>query len=260
MALHYRMVFGMFVTGVLLALTGCGDGPETPLEDLGTGPTRLMIKTLDRGTRHRQYALFVPLSYGKDKTTRFPVIIHLHPLADHGNDPRAIFPSGLGVWVENQIASFPFIVIFPQSEDGWWKPDSEDAADVIAELDAVAATYPIDTDRVTLTGIGTGGRGTWAIGAKYPDRFAALVPMASTGSSLADAGKLIHVPVRAYHNGGDWLSPVANDEAMVQKINSLGGSAQFFKTDGPGVDCWEMAYGEGDLFDWLLRQRRSSAR
>ena len=49
-----------------------------------------------------------------------------------------------------------------------------------------------------------------------------------------------------------------NDDVMVSKVNSLGGHAEMFKTDGPGHDCWEIAYGETDLFPWLQQQRRHS--
>jgi hypothetical protein len=43
---------------------------------------------------------------------------------------------------------------------------------------------------------------------------------------------------------------------MVERIKSLGGKAEMFKTDGPGHDCWEIAYGQTDLFQWLQQQRR----
>ena len=127
------------------------------------------------------------------------------------------------------------------------------------ELDAVAKAYPgADLTRVSLTGLSTGGYGTWAIGSKYKNRFAALVPMGSSESCFDQAPNLVNMPIRCYHNNGDIFAAMWNDEVMVEKIRSLGGKAEMFKTNGPGHDCWEIAYGETDLFAWLEQQRRPS--
>ncbi len=68
---------------------------------------------------------------------------------------------------------------------------------------------------------------------------------------------LTHTAVWAFCSAqGD---PVAgtHDRDMVQKINSLGGNAQFTATDTYGRDCWEYVFGTGDMFAWLQKQRRT---
>jgi len=130
---------------------------------------------------------------------------------------------------------------------------------VIAELDEVSKMYPVDADRVCLTGLSTGGYGTWAIGSKYKDRFAALVPMGSSDNAFDQAPNLVKMPIRSYHNNGDPFAAMWNDDVMCQKINTLGGHAEMNKTDGPGHDCWDIAYGQTDLLSWLQQQRRHVA-
>ena len=50
----------------------------------------------------------------------------------------------------------------------WWSPSALDAL-----LDHWLAVYPIDDDRVSLTGFSMGGMGTWAWAAASPQRFSA---------------------------------------------------------------------------------------
>jgi hypothetical protein len=49
--------------------------------------------------------------------------------------------------------------------------------DVLAVLDEVQRLYPVDPERVYLSGVSMGGMGTWTIGLRHPGRFAALTPM-----------------------------------------------------------------------------------
>jgi len=240
-----------------LSLGGCNGARDTALNMVGqNGDKGFMIKEITRGTRTRKYGLFVPLNYTQGTTTKYPCIIFLHGVGEGGNDCHANLRVGMAPFVADQAATFNFIVIFPQSDSGHWDPDGENATDAIAELDAVAKMYPVDLDRVSLTGLSTGGYGTWAIGAKYHDRFAALVPMGSSASDTDLAAKLVDMPIRVYHNNGDIFAAMWNDTTMVDKIQTLGGKAEMNKTDGPGHDCWEIAYGETDLFTWLAQQRR----
>jgi predicted peptidase len=253
----------LFVTLILAVFCfgGCNGARNTALDMVGkNGDKGFMIKEIVRGERVRKYGLFVPLHYSDGGTTKYPVIIFLHGVGEGGNDARANLTVGLAPYVADQAETFNFFVIFPQSSNGQWDPNSESATDVIAELDAVARDYRnVDLDRVSLTGLSTGGYGTWEIGAKNKDRFAALVPMGSSASAFEQAPNLVSMPIRVYHNDGDIAAAMYNDEVMVQKIQSLGGKAELFKTDGPGHDCWDIAYGQTDLFTWLAHQRRRSA-
>lgn len=240
----------------LATLGGCNGARSDALDAVSTGPTGFMIKTLNRGDRSRKYGVFVPLGYNSGQS--YPVIIFLHGMGEGGNDAHANMRVGLAPFVHDRQDNFPFICIFPQSSSGGWDENSEAATDVIAELDAVSAEYHVDQDRVSLTGLSTGGYGTWAIGAKYKERFAALVPMGSSSSDGKDAQKFVDMPIWAFHNTGDMFAGVWNDTGMVSKINSLGGHAKINTYGALGHDVWETVYAQGELFDWLLQQRRSA--
>jgi predicted peptidase len=244
----------LLVTG-FLSLVGCNGARDTAISMLEKDrPKGFMIETINNSGRERKYGMFVPLSY--DPKIKYPVIIFLHGLGEGGNDSKANLKVGLAPFVADRAGDFPFIVLFPQSPNGSWGEDSEQASDVIAILDEVSRKYSVDQDRVSLTGLSTGGYGTWAIGAKHKDRFAALVPMGSSASATKYCEQLVNMPIRSYHNNGDWAAAMWNDTSMVDRINMLGGHAEMFKTDGSGHNCWEIAYGETDMLEWLLTQRR----
>ena len=60
--------------------------------------------------------------------------------------------------------------------DGWTRVENERAEqDVLNVIDLVTKEYGVDTARVFLHGQNPSGSGALYLGAKYPDRFAALV-------------------------------------------------------------------------------------
>jgi predicted peptidase len=251
------MLLTLTLAGFMLG--GCNGARDTAVNLLGAHEkTGFLIKEITRGARTRRYAVFIPLDYSFTAPSKHPVIIFLHGSGESGNLSKGNLRVGLGPIVADLEATFNFIVIFPQSDNGSWDPDGQNAMDVIAELDAVAKAYPgADLDRVSLTGIGSGGHGTWTIGAKYRNRFAALVPIASNASPFDEARNLAGMPIRAYHNSGDIFAASWYDTVMVEKIRSFGGKAEMFSPEGLGNNCWEYAYGETDLLQWLAQQRRT---
>ncbi len=54
--------------------------------------------------------------------------------------------------------------------------------DVMCAIRNICERFPVDRDRIFLSGISMGGMGVWTIGGHYPDFFAGLIPYASRGS------------------------------------------------------------------------------
>jgi predicted peptidase len=220
------------------------------------GITGFKYAKITRANRTRKYALFIPLHY--DPKQKYPVLIFLHGIGEGcamGEGDGKQLTVGLGPAVQHQRQTFPFICIFPQS-DGNWDASSEYAQDVIAALNDVSKKYAVDRDRVFLTGVSTGGYGTYVIGSRYHKLFAALVPMASNQAASAAVDKLTSVPVRAYcSQSGDPFAGI-NDRAMVTRINALGGHAEFFETPTEGHNCWDYVYSDPSLYRWLKNQSR----
>ncbi|MDB5328778.1 MAG: phospholipase [Phycisphaerales bacterium] len=93
---------------------------------------------------------------------------------------------------------------------------------VMKILDAVEAKYNIDRSRVYITGLSMGGYGTWEAIARYPDRFAAAVPL-SGGGNLATAALLKDKPIWAFHGQTDTIVLPVGSTDMVNAIKTENG-------------------------------------
>jgi len=245
----------LLVAGIT-SLVGCNGATNDALDIGDQGGKGFVHKTLVANGHTRVYAVFIPMNY--DPSKKYPMIVFLHGVGEGGSDARKNLTVGLAPFVAKQKDYFPFICLFPQST-GDWNENSAAADDAMAAIDVTCKEYSVDTDRISLTGLSTGGYGTWAIGAKFKDKFAALVPMGSSKSDFKDAGKLIDMPIRSFHNSGDPFAGSWNDREMVAKIKELGGTAEYTEYSAGGHDCWETAYSDGGLFAWLEEQHRHGA-
>ena len=52
---------------------------------------------------------------------------------------------------------------------------------VLGILDETLAAYPVDSQRVYLTGLSMGGYGAWDLAVRFPERFAAVAPICGGG-------------------------------------------------------------------------------
>lgn len=242
---------------VALLLAGCTQQVEKE---------EMTFDLIDRGGQHAQafektvtktlscnYLLFLPEDYGKHEKN-WPLMLFLHGAGERGNDLQLVKKHGPPKIVEKQ-KDFPFIVVSPQCPEGRWWNDDLDV--LINLLDEIEARYDVDRDRVYLTGLSMGGYGTWALGSRYPDRFAAIVPICG-GGTLPMAFGLANVPVWAFHGGKDQTVPAEESQQMVELINKRGGNAKLTIYPDAGHDSWTETYDNPELYDWLLEHRLSS--
>jgi predicted peptidase len=197
--------------------------------------------------------VFVPRKY--QSTQRYPAILFLHGLFEAGNGYGQSASAGLGPVIAKDPDHWPFITIFPQS-DGNWRGDARDRL-AMASLDFAMANWSVDKDRVILAGLSYGGLGTWEIGARHAERFAALVPVSGHRATQA-VDRLAHMPVWAFAYSGDpWVNAQSSLD-MCRDIADKGGQPRLTEFPGVGHDCWDKAVAESDLVPWMLQQRRGT--
>ena len=224
-----------------------------------------------------RYQVFVPREFTRRKT--WPVIIILHGGGTYGSDGIRSTDGGLGRVIRSSRSGFPAIVIFPQAHaDGTpgWQLEGGEAA--MAALSRSIKEFNGDPKRVVLTGYSAGGNGTWSLALRFPERFAAIVPICSFVSKfkgvaskvdypalapadVADpyvfiAKRVSSVPVWIFHGDADKTAPVEGSRKMAAALKAIGANVQY--TEFPGVDhnAWDPAYARADLIDWMLKQRR----
>lgn len=250
-----KAIFSTLLATLLAALPGCKSSPASAINAKAPQSTGMSVQkfTLSDGSTHK-CSVFLPFAYAsRDK---WPTIVFLQGLFEGGSDGVKNTTVGLGPAIKKRAATFDYIAIFPQSRGTWSSGKTQKFA--IEMLDAAEAKYKIDRDRVFLTGMSTGGYGTWVIAANNPGRFAAIVPVcANSGEKFA--GRLTDIPVWAFHNLGDPIVSSGNTKSTVKKINAAGGKALQTIYGRFGHNCWDRAYADPKLWDWLARQKRRGA-
>ena len=203
-----------------------------------------------------KYVVFVPHEYKPDKA--WPVILFLHGAGERGDDGEKQVKVGLAPAIRKREKGFPFIAVFPQSRTGGsWRAESPDAARALAMLAEVEKEFKTDPDRVYLTGLSMGGMGTWSVSMKYPDRFAALVPICGRGDN-SQAAKIAKLPIWCFHGDDDKAVNVEGSRSMIAAIKEAGGEPKYTEYPGVGHNSWDAAYGTDELYTWLAAQKRKS--
>jgi predicted peptidase len=251
----------------IVGLALVGFIPAKPAEK-ETGFVNRVHKSAD-GTEAR-YVVFVPHDYQGDRT--YPLILFLHGAGEWGTDGQKQVTVGLGPAVRKREKSFPFLVVFPQSQKKTWPIDvtnrdqipdilgtwSEQQAEgkrALAMLAEVEKEYRVDPARVYLTGISMGGFGTWSLAASQPERWAAIVPICGGGDPQA-AARIKDLPCWCFHGDADTAVPVRRSRDMMKALWDAGGHPNYTEYAGVGHNSWDQAYATADLYDWLLKHHR----
>ncbi|HTI50463.1 MAG TPA: prolyl oligopeptidase family serine peptidase [Planctomycetaceae bacterium] len=223
----------------------------TGLTSLSAGEPALKPSRLDVQVRvEMNYLLYLPPDYEQQKAC--PLLMFLHGGGERGNDLNKLKSNGPPKLIA-EGRQFPFIVVAPQfAEDKfWWEP-----VHLTALLDDVIARYKVDTDRICVTGLSTGGYGCWGLAAHIPDRLAAIVPICGGGEPYWTK-KLSHLPVWAFHGAKDPTVPVERSIAMDEAMKKNGGHPKLTIYPEAGHNAWTETYNNPELYEWLLAQRRT---
>jgi predicted peptidase len=216
------------------------------------------------GTDYK-YQVFVPDNWTKKK--KWPVILFLHGAGERGDDGLIQTEVGIGTAIRRNRSRFPAVVVMPQCrKDVWWADSMADVA--MAALAEAQKEFHGDATRIYLTGLSMGGYGTWYLAAKYPGKFAAIVPICGgilmpdkartqspdDNSPYTEAAKKIgnKTPVWIFHGGDDPVVPVTESRRMAEAMKALGGELHYTEYPGVGHNSWEKAYAEAELLPWML--------
>jgi predicted peptidase len=219
--------------------------------------------------KEARYVLFVPHDYRGDRPC--PLILFLHGAGEWGTDGHKQVTVGLGPAVKKREKTFPFLVIFPQSQKQTWPIDvnnREELRGILATwsdqdaegqralgmLAEVEKSYRVDPERVYLTGISMGGFGTWTLAASHPDRWAAMVPICGGGDPKT-ADTIKDIPCWCFHGDVDEAVPVDRSRTMMRALWAAGGHPNYTEYPGIGHNSWDKAYATPDLYEWLLRHQ-----
>jgi len=208
---------------------------------------------MNRIERRESHWKFPFVAYAPDLSgEKLPLILQLHGAGERGEggeDLKLVEVHGFAKTLQSE--EFRGIVVMPQCpKDSFWAARVES---IVAFLDQLKAEYPIDENRIYLTGLSMGGFGTWYTAMARPDLFAAIAPVCGGGMPW-NAG-VLNMPVWAFHGTEDNVVLPHNTEDMVEKLQALGKAVTYTRLEGVGHNAWTYAYN-GDLLRWFLEKKR----
>jgi len=206
---------------------------------------------------------------------KYPLVISLHGRVDE-------FPSYIHWWGVDQrhdgIADgYQAIVAYPHARGNSWFRGMGDK-DVMHCLELLKQRFPIDENRVYLMGYSMGGAGTWYVGTRHPEQFAAIAPFfggydfrfqltdaalnaltvkeqyrRERLSYIAQAESLRTTPVLASHGDADTTVPIDYSRYTLRMMQRWGYDVRYWEKPGKGH---EDLGNNTEVLDWLFAHKR----
>jgi len=241
--------------------------------EIATAQQRKMHSGLAKvGEQSIPYQLILPQGFdaAAESDQKHPLVLFLHGSGERGDDNQkqlGHFPGRLSKDLA-EVSAHAF-VLAPQCPNGesWNSFASGSFATDFAAPPSVAARgalvavqdalnkYPIDPERISLTGLSMGGFGAWEMAARKPEMFSAVVPICGGGTPSA-AHLYAGIPVQVWHGGADAVVPVQASQAMVRAMKELKLEVDYRELEGVGHLSWVEAYGNADCHALLFESRR----
>lgn len=222
-------------------------------------PTGVLFRTVEVADTNHRFAIYVPRDYTPDTT--WPCIVFLNGRGECGTDGTRQLSQGLMPAILSEPQRWPAIVVFPQKPDQPSQWADHDAL-VLAALEVTRLEFNVDPNRVYLTGLSQGGAGSWSLGAKHPDLWAAVAPVCGYGDPVAIAPEIANLPVWAFHGMKDDVVKPEQTTAIIDAIKAeqkaTGKGVEPLMTLFPDANhnAWDPTYRNEDLPTWLFKQRR----
>lgn len=139
---------------------------------------------------------------------------------------------------------------------------SADRVDITAEMQAVlalvdqlVASRPIDPKRLYVVGQLMGGYEAWDALVRRPELWAAGVPICG-GGDPDRAASIKDIPIWAWHGENDTMVPVSGSRDMIAALLLTGVRPRYTEIAKGGHGVWNHAFEDPGLHDWLFAQSR----
>jgi len=223
-----------------------------------------------------RYRELLPENYNPKQ--KYPLVLFLHGAGERGSDNQAQLTHG-SMMFTNPVnrEKYPAIVLFPQCPTNYfWSfeqppklksdlsvfPADSKISSILQEvkdlLDKYVASGSVDTKRIYIMGLSMGGMATFDMACRFPDVFAAAIPICGGVNPerlKAAAGK---VKFRIYHGDKDGTVPVENSRAAYRALKKFGADVEYFEIIGCDHPSWNPAFNQPDFLSWLFHQRKSN--
>lgn len=206
---------------------------------------------------------------------KYPLVLFMHGAGERGSDNEAQMTHGSRMFTNPvNMEKYPSFVIFPQCPaDMYWsfekRPDKISAdrfesnptiasplATVKELLDLHIENLPVDKNRIYVIGLSMGGMATFDLACRFPDVFAAAVPICggiNTERLSSAAGK---VKFRIFHGDADPVVTVDFSRNAYKTLRKLNAHVEYIEFPAVGHDSWTPAFNRDDFMQWIYKQKK----
>lgn len=205
---------------------------------------------------------------------KYPLVLFLHGAGERGKDNEKQLTHG-GQMFLNPVnrEEHPAFVLMPQCpEDKYWGFASRPASLVPSEmpvgqemcpifitlkelLDTYLAMPEVDKDRVYIIGLSMGGMGTYDLAVRFPEIFAAAIPICgSVNPARLAAAK--DVKFRIFHGDADDIVTVEGSREAYRALKAAGADVEYIEFPGCNHGSWTPAFNYPGFMDWLFSQKK----
>jgi predicted peptidase len=258
-----------------------------------TGENAFVTRVFTNGQgQSLTYYLYVPYNYSPQRS--YPLVLVLHGGGEHShpnwtagqnkailfrNDYVQVWEPGYNVPYNPKVQQhWPSFIVIPQIPVGhqWvnvpvhagsYSQPTQPATSLLLTkelLDALQKQYQgIDAGRLYITGISLGGYGVWDAIERWPDYFAAAIPIAGAGDP-SKAAVLKNLPIWTFQGADDQTVPVSGSRDMIAAIRAAGGHPSYTEYPGAGHGVWGYVYSTTGnaqqntpgVLPWLFAQHK----
>ncbi len=238
---------------ILFLIATCKETPTEQTFELNALLTEEMVNdvSLDQGVRADSinlkggivwnYAISVPEIHDGEE---IPFIIGLHggPLGSSNGEGYLKCLADPGFRKLNAI-------IFAPDAGEYYFWDENNYSLILTLIEYAKKYWPIDENKIVVSGYSNGGIATWYFGINFPNIFSAAIPVASR----YDYNKKLKIPFFVIHGDYDTTFPLFETQELVNSLKNKGSDIQLFIMEGYNHDIGcDYDYALWQASDWLL--------
>lgn len=208
------------------------------------------------------YRYFVPPGFDTGRTdAKYPLVVYLHGNGEKGTDNNSQLnnhANGSMIFLVggelDYLNKYPCFWLAPQAEE------ARHPGQIEGLVKDFLKKYPIDPDRIYLTGVSGGGAFVMDVLRSNPRRYAAAAPICGWGTDFERRHK--RVPIWVFHCADDPTVPVKASDDIVERLKKAGGKPIYTRYDtgghgGSWLNGSQGAYHPSTwLVPWMMAQKR----
>ena len=237
----------------MIVITACKENPTVQPFELNPLLIEEMVNnvSLDQGVRTDSfnlkggivwnYSISVPEISENDAV---PLIIGLHWLGEHEGEQYLRCLADPGFRKLNAI-------IFTPDAGEYYFWDENNYSLILTLIEYAKKYWPIDSNKIVVSGYSNGGIASWFFGTNYPQMFSATIPVASS----YDYNKKLKIPFFVIHGDRDNTFPLSEMQDLVTSLKNKGSDIQLFIMEGYDHDSGcDYDYSLTQASNWLLNE------